>query len=269
MSVSTELIVVGRYRSIRLLQAALLFILVVAAAWAYSVKYTPVANASGVITVTPSLGSATGVATLAPSPSSTPIANSLPACSPDNSYQPPVGLPLDKPGLQQVIDSPASYMVYGNTPTEVVSQINKCTPVHITSGQPGLFAATTGYAVNWQFDYAPDSSGSCVISDVRVGLHVSQVFPAWQSSNSAVVGLDTSWQNYITKLKAYEKGHVQLDETEAATILSDLENFPPTDCGSIDATATGKAQADLSAYDTANADYDTANNYGLKQNIVL
>ena len=256
MSVSTEVIVVGRYRSIRLLQAALLFILVVAGAWAYSVKYTPVANASGVVTLTPSLNNA-------------PAANPVPACSSDNSYRSPAGLPLEKPGLQQVIDSPAGYTVYGNTATEVMSQINKCTPVHITSGRPGLFAATTSYAINWQVDYVPGSNGLCVTDGVRVGLHVKQVFPAWQPTDSATAGLDTSWRNYITKLRAYENGHVQLDETAAATVLSDLRDFPPTDCNSIEGAATAKAKADVSAYDAANADYDTSNNYGLKQDIVL
>jgi len=175
---------------------------------------------------------------------------------------------LSQPGIQQVIDPASSYTVYGLTAPQVMSQVARCTPVHSTSGAPGTFAANTAYTINWQAGYTSGSDGLCTLNNIQVGLHINQVFPAWQPI-AAAADLGTRWQSYISKLQAYENGHVQLDQTAATTVFNDLQNLPPTNCGAIAQTASNKVNADIAAYNEANAAYDSSNDFGIKQGITL
>ena len=194
-----------------------------------------------------------------------------PSCTPDTSYQLPTGIALPQTGLVQAIDTPATYFVYGNTAAQVTTQMALCTPVHSTGsgGTAGRYAASTADAISWNLSYENDGSGTCTVTSASVSLHINQVFPVWQPSSGSLASLASQWQNYSAKLHAYEQGHVALDEQNAAAILSDLQNFPPTDCASIEQAANTKARAEVTAYDAANANYDVVNNFGLKQGVVL
>lgn len=189
-------------------------------------------------------------------------------CMPAEPYSPPASLALERPGLQQVIDPASTYTVYGYTAEQATSQIAHCTPVRSSGGVKGNFAADTAYALNWQFNYV-GSGGLCKLSDIRVGLHISQVFPSWQPEGNGNNVLASRWQKYIARLHAYETGHVQLDEASGAAVLADLQNLPPTDCNDIAKLANDKANADIHAYDLANANYDLSREFGAKQHLAL
>jgi predicted secreted Zn-dependent protease len=260
-----------------LIHVSLLFVLGVAGLCTYiDLNYSPAVDAKS-LTPAPAPVLSTYPKTVASTKSSNASVNvsqntatassQVPLCVPDETYQTPAKLGLSQPGLQQIIDTPYTYTVYGNTGSEIISQIAQCTPVHSTSGQPGIYAASTAYAINWQFDYVGDGD-TCTLSDISVGLHINQVFPAWQPS-AGNNSMNASWQSYIAKLHTYESGHVQLDEAAASAVLSDLQNFPPADCDSIVQAATDKVNTDVHYYDVANANYDTDNNYGMNQNITL
>jgi predicted secreted Zn-dependent protease len=179
----------------------------------------------------------------------------------------PANLSLSQPGLQQLVDTPYTYTVYGNNGSQILNQILNCTPVHSTGGQPGIYAASTAYAIDWQFSYT-GSNDICTLNNVQIGLHVNQVFPDWQASNGDN-SMASAWQGYISKLHAYESGHVALDQQAAQAVLNDLQDFPPTACEDISQQANAQAAADVHSYDVANANYDTNNDYGIKQGIVL
>lgn len=199
------------------------------------------------------------------------ILPSAPNCNPDTSYQTPGSITPTSPGLQQVIDAPSTYTVYGNSPSQVMNQIDDCTPVHSSgsNGSPGNYAASTAYNISWQLNYNTNASGQCVPANVEVTLHINQVFPQWQATAGVQPGLTSAWQTYIAKLQTYEQGHVQLDDQAAAAVLSDLQNLPATDCETINQLANTTANNDITTYQNANLNYDLINAFGLKQDVVL
>ena len=266
----------ARYNKRLQLKILLLLIIILGGLFiALGLQKPPVVDANPTAIITIKQGSASPTTTRpAPQVSKTvvqaakPVVATQPStCTPDTSYQMPTQLSLSQPGLQQVIDSPNTYTVYGNSGSQILAQMAQCTPVHYTSGIPAILAASTAYSIDWQFDYVYNGT-NCSLSNVKVGLHINQIFPNWQPSGGNN-SMAASWQGYISKLHAYENGHVQLDEQAGATVLDDLQNFPPTDCTAITQAATTQAEADLHSYDIANANYDTGNNYGLNQGITL
>jgi predicted secreted Zn-dependent protease len=262
-------------RSARLLfEVSLLFILGVTGIATYiSTHYTDVAIADTKSTATfhPSQkATAPAPAAVSNAPKTTPIvvpAAQAPLCTPDSSYQLPSAMTLSQPGLSQVIDTPSTYVVYGTNAEQIMTEISHCTPVHTTSGKVGDYAASTADYINWQFSYDANDDGLCSLDNVAVGLHVNQIFPSWQPSGSSSLGSD--WQEYIAKLYAYENGHVLIDEQTANQVLDDLQNFPPTDCDAIVQAATAIAVSDTNNGNQANANYDTNNDYGLNEGVIL
>lgn len=206
-----------------------------------------------------------------PAVSSSVSAAVVPQCIPDTSYSLPTEITPTQPGLVQVIDTPSTYSLFGNTPAQIMAQMTRCTPVQSsgTGGFTGTFAASTANTISWQITSTDNGSGVCSVTSVAVTLHINQVFPEWQPSSGSPSGLNAEWQTYSTKLHAYEQGHVQLDEAAANAVLSDLQTLPATACGSIDQVANTKANADLASYLSANANYDTTNDFGLKEDVVL
>lgn len=151
-----------------------------------------------------------------------------------------------------------------------MDQIDQCTPVHSagSDGPVGNYAASTANDITWVINYT-DTNGLCTITNAEVTLHINQVFPQWQPTSGSPSSLNSVWQNYITKLTAYEQGHVQLDETAASSLLSDLENLPPTACSDINQVASSQADSDITKNLAANAAYDTVNNFGLNEGLAL
>ncbi|HUC88109.1 MAG TPA: DUF922 domain-containing protein [Candidatus Binatia bacterium] len=193
-----------------------------------------------------------------------------PSCTPDTSYVPAGAINPSQPGLEQVIDQPSTYTVYGNTPDQIMSEIAECTPIHSsgTGGVAGDFAASTANAISWTLNYT-DNNNVCSVDSVDVTLHINQVFPNWQASASSPASLNSTWQTYLTGLEAYEQGHAQLDEAAAAQVLSDLQNLPASSCDTIVQSANTVAEADTANNLTANTNYDLVNDYGLKENVTL
>jgi predicted secreted Zn-dependent protease len=193
-----------------------------------------------------------------------------PSCTPDTSYVPAGAITPTQPGLEQVIDEPSTYAVYGNTSDQIMSEIAECTPVHSsgTNGIAGDFAASTANTISWTLNYI-DNNDICSVASVDVTLHINQVFPSWQASAGSPVSLNSTWQTYLNGLEAYEQGHAQLDEAAASQVLSDLQNLPASSCDTIGQSANTVAEADTANNLTANTNYDLVNNYGLKENVTL
>ncbi len=278
---SEHLLVVDVYRhSARLLlQVLTLFILGIASLYVYlASSHGQIAQAKSV--PTPRTVAKPVVVAPAQQPTNTPAATvsataattaAVPTCIPDSLYRAPVPLAAQQPGIQQIIDTPSNYAVYGTTPAQIMAQMARCTPVHSTGtgGAPGKFAASTANAISWHVSYSDVGTGLCTITGVSVSLHINQVFPLWQPTSGSSATLARLWQDYSNKLHAYEQGHVQLDVAAAATILSDLQTLPVTACSDIAQAANTKALADIARNNTANTNYDIVNNFGLKQGVVL
>lgn len=194
----------------------------------------------------------------------------IPNCTPDNSYALPAPISPTQPGLKMTVDQPSTYTVYGDSPSQITTQMADCTPVHSTgtNGVPGRFAASTANAVSWDVTYN-DVNDICSIASADVTIHINQVFPAWQAPVNVSSSLVSDWQTYVNKLHAYEQGHVNLDETYASKVFSDLNAISPEDCSTIGDTVDNIANTDLAQSLSANSAYDQTNGFGQKENIDL
>lgn len=146
------------------------------------------------------------------------------------------------------------YRVSGNSVAQVARQLQICGP---TDESGGRFAATTNYAIAWNFQYAETTPGLCSVSNVKVSLVMNQVLPSWQ--NTAV---SPEWQAFVASLTSHEAGHVQIDQTGARRLLVTLQQLPDSSCSSFDQSANAAAQAQIASIKAANDAYDTATNHG-------
>jgi predicted secreted Zn-dependent protease len=199
-------------------------------------------------------------------PSTTSIVTTAPNCSPDDTYIPAAAIAPRGTGLTIIFDSPSTYTIYGNTVSQIETEMISCTPVTSsgTGGFVGKFAASTANDMSWQVNFNSDGNGICSISNASVLVHINQVFPKWQATSGATAGLSAQWQGFINELVTYEQGHAKLDEQGATTLLSDLENFPATSCATINQSLNTKAQADINITLAENTAYDKTNDFGPK-----
>jgi predicted secreted Zn-dependent protease len=270
-------------KSVKLLSLSIILVLSVGGYFAFSSSLK--AHASGINSLRTSVSSKSYTAqkpavvastpqvipaTTSTDPTTPTIIPSVPNCTPDNSYSLPSSITPLEPGLQQIIDTPSTYTVYGDSPSQIMSEIDQCTPVHTagTNGAAGNYAASTANTISWSIEYT-DTDGQCSITNADVTLHISQVFPEWQATGGSPSSLNSLWQNYITKLVAYEQGHVSLDETAANAVLSDLQNLPTTSCSEVNQVANSVANNDANGNLAANANYDNINDFGLNEGVVL
>lgn len=161
-------------------------------------------------------------------------------------------------GLVQSPMSIQTYTVYGNSTEQISNQINNCSPV-VSEGV--RFAASAEYTINWTFQYQGTEDGLCKITNASVGLGLSKTLPKWQPS-SPNKSLQTRWDNYIANLSGHEDGHINLDKKYAEMILSELTNYPPAPCDTINSSANSRANALVAELNQANNRYDAATDHG-------
>jgi predicted secreted Zn-dependent protease len=173
--------------------------------------------------------------------------------------------------LNQVIDDPSTYNIYGDTTAEVNSQMYTCTPVHSTGtgGSAGNYAASTAITLAWNISYNENPDGLCSVISANVSSHINQVFPNWVATSGSPASLSVQWQNYITKLHSYEAGHKSLDEQEGSSVYNDLVSMPAISCDTINQAAQAIFSQDTAKYNAANSAYDISNQFGLKEDVSL
>lgn len=170
------------------------------------------------------------------------------------------------PGMHQNVQAASYYTVYGNTTDEINNQMANCTPI----GSDGdRYAGSTDYSLNWAFSYEDNGTGMCHVTAASVSINIATTLPRWQPTAGAAVGLNASWQSFITNLTTHESGHAQIDLAGAAQILSHLQSLADTRCDSIVSAAATKANLDIQAINQANDNYDVSTIHGLTQGAVL
>jgi predicted secreted Zn-dependent protease len=252
----------------RLVSSALVLLLTTIALCIFTLRFVSLVEAAKVIPdTTPTavrtavLEQSTPTPTPAPAtPAAAPVAARTPACTPFGGIPVPSALALSGPGLQQRIDAPQTYTVYGNDATEVGRQLLRCAP----SGQGGNFSGATSYWIGNQYSFASTPDGQCRLSNITVGIHVTQVLPTWGSTASGGA-LRTKWDAFERNLTLHENGHTIININEAQALLNDLQNLPAMSCDQIAATANTITNNHIAALNAANNNYDSQTGHGSRQ----
>jgi predicted secreted Zn-dependent protease len=199
-----------------------------------------------------------------PAEADTPIDTCVPV---RNSLPSPVDLSAADDGLTQRIDAPTFYKIFGSDASELRSQISRCAPK--TAGQTQAeYTGQTSYNLSWSYQYA-DTGGACKITSAKVGIHVVQTLPAWQSGANVDPAFKAQWNGFAVALADHESGHADLDISHAQQLLGDLRAFPLTPCSQLAQSVKQLTDSDVSLLEQANENYDSSTNHGATQGAIL
>ena len=202
-------------------------------------------------------------------PTPAPIAPAvLPHCTPLN-FGSASELVLDSTstGLRIQNDPATYYQIYGNTASDLHTQISQCAP-GANGKSIAEYTGETSYSLTWQYSIAVTDTG-CSLTDTQVGLHITTALPFWQSTATATPGLDSHWQQFTQALTIHEHGHAQLDANYAGLLLQQLNGLGNLDCGSAADTVQSTVNSVVQALNSANNTYDNQTNHGATQGAVL
>jgi predicted secreted Zn-dependent protease len=217
--------------------------------------------------VKPSAGTPVVATATVAIPTSQPSA-SVPACSP-LAFPDPSGLDLSATatGLHIQNDTPTYYQIYGNTASQLRTQITHCAP-GATGSSDAEYTGETSYSLSWQY-YTSVSNNGCTVTNVQVGIHIATALPTWQSTTQAATGLASRWQQFASALTTHEHGHAVLDANYAASLVQRLNALGPIDCNVITSTVQNTVDSTVRALNTANDTYDQQTDHGATQGAVL
>lgn len=211
---------------------------------------------------------------LPPAPAKTvaPIVTaSVQNCMPASGYTAPAKLDLAAApdGLSVQTDPLQQYTLYGNTASQLRSQVQRCAPSASGVARAGAeFSAETGYSLVWQYNTV-QGTASCSLTDIKVGLHLNMIQPQWQATSTAAYGLGSQWTGFIVALSTHEGGHAAIDRQYANQLLGNLQVLPADDCLRLATTIHSIIISNLAALNHANETYDTATQHGAAQGAVL
>lgn len=191
----------------------------------------------------------------------TPTPVATPSCQMNGNYQSspsPVNLGSYEQGLVVLRDPVSYYQVYGDTRSEVNSQIRACGPQHEYAGQ-------TGYSLNWSYALRADETGLCRVVSAKVGVHTTMLLPDRQLSGNESRRFSSAWQSFAAGLRVHEFGHVTLAEQYGARLLASLQSYPAGDCYSMGPGVEAVANGVATQLNSAQINYDGMTNHGVSQ----
>lgn len=208
-----------------------------------------------------------GSAGFALSADTTVNAASSSVCKPNTSYALPkaISLTSKKEGLTYVNDGTSYYHVGGANVTAIRNALNQCAP---TFNGTGDYLSYTSYAVSWSYTIATGKNNTCTLSDVRVGLRVSQLMPSLLNKTGESKSVQNKWNAFRIALHTHEDGHTSVDIAQAKKLLANLQKLSGS-CSSIATSAQQVTTTATNAFVTANHEHDTDTDYGRDQGAVF
>ena len=199
-------------------------------------------------------------------PANTP-AQTPPACSKGTySAASASNTPHPAVGLQQIADQPQHYVVYGYTATQIRTELNQCTPV---TGNGSETDAQTNWWINFHYYWYAKSNGVCALENVGVVVHLTSIYPQLSTSVYTAAGLSSQWQTYLGNLTTHEQGHQNLALQYANALYGGLQNYPKTNCYTIQQSANAYANNEIAALNKAEVNYDSQTNHGATQGAIF
>jgi predicted secreted Zn-dependent protease len=107
------------------------------------------------------------------------------------------------------------------------------------------------------------------VSQVAVGLHLSESFPSWSPSSYDASGLAAKWQTYTTNLQTHEKGHKDMAKQYANDLFNGLKTYPHTSCSTIISAVNQYGNNKVAALQSASDTYDSQTQHGATQGAVF
>lgn len=189
------------------------------------------------------------------------------ACTSTRPYRAPaiVDLTVAHDGLTAIVDQPYTYTVSASSLAGLRSGITNCVPRAQVAGD---YHAITSRQIAWSYAFSQNSM-QCTITNVRVGLHVTQLLPEFSPEPGTSQSVIDTWNTYHTNLVTHENGHVMAAKRYAAELLDRLNSLGTNDCATIKAQAKATVEIELNALNASDTDYDASTGHGATQGAVL
>jgi len=157
------------------------------------------------------------------------------------------------------------YNIYGKSEDELRSEMSNLGPTGFIKGSAHYDASTT-WSVSWNYSYSLGSDRLCHISDVRVNLEVTYLYPNWADEGKAAIPLRHKWDAYLVSLANHEHGHAVNGEAAAVAIEKDLVSLGGfSSCELLEEAVDVRAHKIVADYNTKDILYDERTGHGVKQ----
>lgn len=197
-----------------------------------------------------------------------PTASAGSTCVSNPGYTLPSTLSLSgaSNGLTVQDEGVSTYSIGGTSVGAIRDALDSCAPRFNGANSNGEYLAYTSYALSWQYDTEMLPDGTCTLSNVKVGLHLTQLMP--KLTNGAISpSLQNRWNSFISGLQEHEDGHKTLDIAKAQGLLSSLTTLRMP-CNTIEVSISRTTTSALQGFITANAEHDTDTHYGRDQGAI-
>lgn len=173
-------------------------------------------------------------------------------------------------GLTTIVDPVHTYTIYGSTGDDLRDEIRSCAPRDNATDTYAEYTAQTGYYLSWQFEYGlVGTESQCRVLSPKVGLHVGIALPSWDTSYAKNAAFADQWEHFMSNLTAHENGHVELGKQYANRMLAQLQNFPSTNCSTLEQSVNIALRNTVNSLERANQAYDDTTQHGTTQGAVL
>jgi predicted secreted Zn-dependent protease len=188
-------------------------------------------------------------------------------CSTTRPYRAPaiVDLTVAHDGLTAIVSEPYTYVVSASTLSGLRSGVTNCP---IRAEVAGSYHAITARQIAWSYSFA-QVGAQCTITNVRVGLHVTQLLPDFSPKAGTAQSVINAWNTYHASLLAHENGHVDVAKRYAAELVEKLNALGTMNCGAIQTLARTTVDSQLKALNTTDTDYDAVTGHGATQGALL
>jgi predicted secreted Zn-dependent protease len=260
-------------RIIPVLATVVFLLSLFANAWTLSAK--AIAPGLSHTSQTPTSATSTPVAAVQTTPTVTsaatavtPVASvEIGTCSTARPYRAPaiVDLTVAHDGLTAVVTEPYTYTVSASSLAGLRSGIANCA---IRAQVAGNYHAITARQIAWSYAFL-QAGTQCTITNVRVGLHVTQLLPDFAPKPGTPQSVIDIWNTYHANLVTHENGHVDVAKRYASELVAKLNALGTGDCSTIKAQAQTTVNTELNALNATDTDYDATTGHGATQGAVL
>lgn len=156
------------------------------------------------------------------------------------------------------------YPVHAEPNQSLREALNAATPILVNGKR---FHGYTRWYVRWQFQWAPDPQGRCLITKVNTRLTTEVQLPDLRRGTEAQ---QARFDRYLPALSQHEQGHVQVGRDAAQTIDRAIADMPAAaDCATLERNANTLGQALLQEHVEREKQFDVTTGHGATQGALL
>lgn len=173
----------------------------------------------------------------------------------------PAPADLTSTGVNEAINQPQNYKVYGKSIDQVKAQLKTCAP--------GEYLALTNYYMNWSYATEPVADNICRLANVRVGISIVNQYPEWQTPADTSSQTKRQWDSMFASLAEHEQGHTNRSIGTARELHAAMAVIPDQPCDQLIANIKHITEQYKQKLHQVNVDYDHDTSYGRTQGAVL